>query len=78
MGKGDIARNVFSTRLDNLLPLLSNLKLSSANSFSLEESKIYRPGMGKITFLSFGKGLNNITHKEMKEKSNGLASKYEF
>ena len=31
---------VFSTHLDNFLPLSSNLKLSSANSFSLEESKI--------------------------------------
>ena len=33
---------VFSTRLDNFLPFSSNLKLSSANSFSLEESKICR------------------------------------
>ena len=33
---------VFSTCLDNFLPFLSNLKLSSANSFSLEESKIFR------------------------------------
>ena len=31
---------MFSTRLDNFFPFLSNLKLSSANSFSLEESKI--------------------------------------
>ena len=31
---------VFSTRLKNFLPFLSNLKLSSAKSFSLEESKI--------------------------------------
>ena len=31
---------MFTTRLDNLLPFSSNLKLSSANSFSLEESKI--------------------------------------
>ena len=46
--KGEIAHNeqfllfstVFSTRLDNFLPFSSNLKLSSANSFSLEESKI--------------------------------------
>ena len=30
---------VFSTRLDNFLPFLSNLELSSANSFSLEGSK---------------------------------------
>ena len=47
VGKGEIARNkqfllfpVFSTHLDNFLPFSSNLKLSSANSFSLEESKI--------------------------------------
>ena len=31
---------VFSTHLDNFLPFSSNFKLSSANSFSLEESKI--------------------------------------
>ena len=44
---GEIARNkqflllpVFSTCLDNFLPFLSNLKLLSANSFNLEESKI--------------------------------------
>ena len=37
---------VFSTRFDNLLPFSSNLKLSSANSFSLEESKICRLVMG--------------------------------
>ena len=37
---------VFSTRLDNFLPFSSNLKLSSANSFSLEASKICRLVMG--------------------------------
>ena len=37
---------VFSTHLDNFLPFLSNLKLSSANSFSLEESKICHLVMG--------------------------------
>ena len=37
---------VFSTHLDNFLPFSSNLKLSSANSFSLEESKICRLGKG--------------------------------
>ena len=53
LGKGEIARNeqfllcpVFSTRLDNFLPFLSNLKLLSANSFSLEESKICHLVMG--------------------------------
>ena len=42
VGKGEIACNeqfllfpVFSTHLDNFLPFLSNLKLLSANSFSL-------------------------------------------
>ena len=51
--KGEIARKaispfptVFSTSLDNFLPFSSNLKLSSANSFSLEESKICRLVMG--------------------------------
>ena len=38
---------MFSTHLNNFLPFSSNLKLSSAHSFSLEESKI----------LLFGKGL---------------------
>ena len=36
----------FSTHLENFLPFSSNLKLSSANSFSLEESKICRLGKG--------------------------------
>ena len=41
VGKGEISPfpTVFSTRLDTFLPFSSNLKLSSANSFSLEESK---------------------------------------
>ena len=37
---------VFSTCLDSFLPFSSNLKLSSANSFSLEESKIRHLVMG--------------------------------
>ena len=53
-GKGEIALNeqfllfptVFSTLLENFLPFSSNLKLSSANSFSLEEYKICRLGKG--------------------------------
>ena len=51
--KGGIARNeqflpspVFSTLLENFLPYSSDLKLSSANSVSLEESKICRLGKG--------------------------------
>ena len=52
VGKGEIAQNeqflpfptVFSTFLENFLVFSSNLKLSSANSFSLEESKICRLG----------------------------------
>ena len=54
VGKGEIARNeqflpfpiVFYTRLDNFVLFTSNLNLSSANSFSLEESKICRLVMG--------------------------------
>ena len=54
VGKGEIARKeqfllfplVFSTRLKNFLPFSSNLKLSSANSFSSKESKICRLGKG--------------------------------
>ena len=37
---------VFSTILENSLPVSSNSKLSSANSFSLEESKVCR--LGKV------------------------------
>ena len=39
---------VFSIRFDNFMTFSSNLKLSSANSFSLEESKICRLGKGKL------------------------------
>ena len=49
-GKGEIARNeqfllfpqCFLSILENYLPISANLKLSSANSFSLEESKFCR------------------------------------
>ena len=37
---------VFSTYLENFLPFSSKLELSSAKSFSLEESKICRLGKG--------------------------------
>ena len=54
VGKGEIAHNeqispfpsVFSTHLDNFLAFSSNLKLLSANTFSLKESKIPRLVMG--------------------------------
>ena len=53
VGKGEIAHYeqfllfpVFSTHLDSFLLFSSNLKLSSANSFSLEESKICHLVMG--------------------------------
>ena len=39
---------VFSNLLGNSLPLSSNLELSSANSFSLAESKICHFGKGLI------------------------------
>ena len=38
---------VFSTLLKNFLPYSSNLKLSSANTFSLERTKICRLGKGQ-------------------------------
>ena len=41
------------TRLDNFLPLSSNLELSSENSFSLEGSKICRLGKGLAKVISF-------------------------
>ena len=52
VGKGEIARNEqfllfpteFSTPLKNPLQFLSNLKLSSANSISLEDAKLCRLG----------------------------------
>ena len=53
VGKGEIARSeqspfptLFSTRLKNFPPFSSNLKLLSAKSFSLEESKICCLGKG--------------------------------
>ena len=53
VGKGEIARNeqfllfpVFSTFLENFPPFSSNLKLLSANSLKLEESKTCRLGKG--------------------------------
>ena len=54
VGKEEIARNkqflvfftVFSTHLENFLPFSSNSELSSANNFSLEESKICHLGKG--------------------------------
>ena len=53
-GKRIIARNkqfffpmVFSTLLENFLPFLSSLKLLSANTFNLEESKTCHLGKGQ-------------------------------
>ena len=54
--KGEIAHNeqfllfpqCFSTRLEKFVPLSSDLKLSSTNSFSLKESKICRLGKGQL------------------------------
>ena len=53
VGKGEIARNeqfllfpVFSTLSEDFLPFSLDSKLSSAISFSLEESKICRLGKG--------------------------------
>ena len=58
MGKGEIARNeqfllfpqCFLPILETTLSFLSNLKLSSAHSFSLEESRICR--LGRVNLLS--------------------------
>ena len=53
VGKEEIACNeqflhfpVFSTHFENFLPFSAHSKLSSANSFSLEESKICCMGKG--------------------------------
>ena len=40
------SHNVFYPFIENFLPLSSDLKLSSAKSFSLEEPKICRLGKG--------------------------------
>ena len=42
------SHSVFSIRLESFPLFSSNLKLSSANSFSLEESKICRLGKGLL------------------------------
>ena len=43
VGKGEIARNIlFSTHLEKILSYSTNLKVSSANSFSLEQFKAFR------------------------------------
>ena len=63
MGKEEIARNeqfllvphMFSSGIENSLPYLSNLILSSANSFSLRWSKI----------CHLGKGINNSYLKHL-------------
>ena len=43
---------LLKTLIENFLSFPSNLKLSSANSFSLEETKIYLFGKGLITMFS--------------------------
>ena len=46
MSNFSFSRSVFFTSLETFLPFLLNLKLSSANSLSLEESTICRLGKG--------------------------------
>ena len=53
----------FSTCSDNYLQFLSNLKLSSANSFSLEESKICRLVMGQPWSEKHNKNIWDYTIK---------------
>ena len=66
---------VFSPRLDNFLPFSLNLKLSSANSFSLEESKICCLVMGWNGHLIYlAKGLN--IHEEISCKKGLYVSHY--
>ena len=55
---------MFSTRLDNFLTFLSNLKLSSANSFSLEESKICHLVMGKDSSKGVIIGSDSVLEKK--------------
>ena len=53
---------MFSTLLENLPPFPSNLKLPSANSFSLEESKICRLGKRLTSTHHAGMGLLAFHH----------------
>ena len=55
---------MFSTRLENFLPFSSSLNLSSANSFSLEESKICRLGKGQVTFILLSTKVFNLDHSK--------------
>ena len=48
---------VFSPSSDNFLPFSSNLKLWSANAFSLEESKIFHLGKG------YGSHIHTLLHE---------------
>ena len=54
---------MFSTRLENFLPFSSNLKLSSAKSFILKESKNLSFGKGLISHKSEGKGFKVFVYK---------------
>ena len=68
---------VFSIHLENFLPFSSTLKLSSANSFNLEESKICPLGRGSLmlftiqlrVLMTLGKILLKIVWE--KEKKTG-------
>ena len=59
---------MFSTRLENFLPFSSNLKLSSANSSSLWESKICR----------LEKGQSNTSTTELRRIFRNRAERYWF
>ena len=52
--------SIKSCHLDNFLPFSSHLKMSSANSFSLEESKICC--LGKGLHLGIGKKMFHVRH----------------
>ena len=56
--------SVFSTLLANILPLLSNLILLPANSFSLEDSKKF----------SLGKGLKDVKEIDGCDMSNSIST----
>ena len=67
---------MFSPHVENVLPFLSNLKLSSANSFSLEESKILMFGKGLRLKLSRQKKYRHVKfesiHRQVKYGINGV------
>ena len=85
LGKGEISPfpTVFTTLLKNFLPFSSNLKFPSANSFSLEVSKVchVRKGLTMTSLVSSKIRKTPPTfleHGSNSDRENGLLSRYEM